>query len=398
MRDNPIALFIVTLFAGCVGQVAADIYSPSIPAIAQHFGSSINQSQLSMAVYMYGLVAMLMVYGIASERFGRKAPLIVGMLVMQVGNLLCFFAGSMTMLILGRIVQGMGAASGAGLWRAIFRDAYSGAELAKFGSYFTLLVMLINPSAPVIGGYLQHYVSWRANFVFVAGFSLLKLLFVVFCYHDTRAERHPLVLANILKPFKRLLTSKVYLGASLAVSLTYGAMFSWFTVGPVLLIHALKITPVAFGWLSFITSASGFATAGYTNARLVERFGMILMLRIGWSLIIAAGVVLLISYALVGLELWTTVSALLLLFLGCCFVWANAFATAITPFGDIAGYAGPLYSLLQLSGGAVFATLVAHLPDHNSIPLALVFIVAASSAMLLHQLLVVRSEAPAQSN
>ena len=116
------------------------------------------------------------------------------------------------------------------------------------------------------------------------------------------------------------------------------------------------------------------------------------MMRFGWSVMIVSGLLLLASFYVVGIELWSIAVPIFLFYFGSTFIWPNAFAQAFTPFGDIAGYAGTVYGTMQIAGGAVIGGIVSHLPDANQLPLATVFIVASIAAWFIYEIVVHRSQ------
>jgi len=276
-------IFIIILLAGCLPQVASDIYAPSLPAIADSLDASVNLAQLSMVTFMFGIAIVQFIYGILSEVFGRRMPLMSGLIVMLIGTMVCLFSPNMKILILGRFIQGCGAGACTALWRSIFRDFFSGEKLAKYGGYLGIFITFIVPTAPVIGGYLQQYFGWRASFVFIAFYALIALFAVIFMLEETSQHHHKerLQLSFITKTFKQFLTNRIFMGYTLCTFLCYGAFFSWFIVGPVLLIDHMGLSPATFGWINFISGGLSMALAGFINGRMVERVGSTFMLRMG---------------------------------------------------------------------------------------------------------------------
>src|SRR5262245_49447650 len=118
-------LLIIILLIACMGQVASDIYTPSFVAIADSLHIRLIEVQLSMSIYMLGLALSQLVYGPLSEAFGRRLPLLAGLMILCLGGLICLFSFSIDQLILGRLIQGLGAGACIVLWRSIFKDVYS---------------------------------------------------------------------------------------------------------------------------------------------------------------------------------------------------------------------------------------------------------------------------------
>lgn len=387
-------LFLLLIFIGCSAQIASDIYAPSLPAIAQSLHVSIAEVQFSMAIYMLGLALSQLIYGPLSEGLGRKIPLLIGLSILFLGDLISLFAPTIQLLIIGRLVQGCGAGACSALWRSIFRDRFQGDELAKYGSYFSIFVTFIVPAAPVLGGYLQEYMHWRANFAFLALYALATLLMVLIGFKET-SQYHQLERLKpqyIIHAYKHIFSNRIFMGYTACTFLCYGAFFSWFAVGPVLLIHNVGISPIAFGWLTLFGGGLATALGGFVNGKWVMRFGRHRMLRIGFTIMFIAGVSLIFFPYLWGMQILTIILPMVLFYFGVSFIWPNAFAGAFGPFGSMAGYAGALYGFMQISGASVMGMLVSYLPHQNPMPLALVFMCTALFASLIFETIVRKRE------
>lgn len=383
-------LFCIILLVGCSAQVASDIYSPSLPAIAADLHTSLADVQLSMAIYMMGLAISQLIYGPLSEGLGRKIPLIAGLTIFLVGNLVSLLAPTITILMSGRLIQGCGAGACSTCWRAIFRDTFEGAELAKYGSYFSIIVTLIVPATPALGGYLQACFHWRANSALLMIYSLTTTLMVLIGFKETNQYRHreKLKLIFIFKTFSHILTSRVFIGYTLCTFMCYGAFFSWFSVGPVLLIHLAGMTPMEFGWVTLFGGGLATILGGWVNGKLVTKLGIYTMLRAGFVIMLIAGILMLFFKEIFDVNITAIVTPMIIFYFGVSFIWPNAFAGAFGPFGKMAGYAGALYGFMQISGAAAIGTIVSYLPHHNQLPLALVFIGGAGLAWLIFEAII----------
>ncbi|MBA2710511.1 MAG: multidrug effflux MFS transporter [Tatlockia sp.] len=387
-------LFVNILLIACLSSIATEIYAPSLAAIAGFMHAPIEKAQFSLTIFMVGLAFSQLIYGPVSEGFGRRKPLIAGLLIFLVGSLLCAFSTSITYLLAGRLIQGLGAGACSSLWRTIFRDVYQGDDLAKYGAWLSVVIIFFVPAVPVLGGYFQHYLGWQASFGFLILYCLLTLSLILFVFKETSIHHHSerLKLSFIKQTFKELLTSRIFMGYSLLVFFCYGAFFSWFAVGPVLLIKHIGLSPVEFGWVTFIISAGGMALASTINGKFIKRFGSKFLLRAGWIIMFISGCLLLLGQLFFGLNLFAILVPVFLFYFGVTFIWPNAFAGAFTPFGHIAGYAGTLYSFMQLGGGALIGSISAHLPANSQFPMAIIFITSPILAWVSYEILVNRKE------
>lgn len=387
------ALFIIVLLIACLSQFASDIYAPSLSIISRQLHSSISQAQWSMAIYMLGVALSLLFYGPISEALGRKWTLVTGLCIMFLGSMMSFFAPSIGVLILSRLVQGLGAGSCPGLVRAIFRDVFSGDELAKYGSYLMISIVFVVPAAPTVGAYLQYFFGWRSIFIFMSLYALITIAVLIGFFKETSQHHHlnRLKPGFIIKSYGQILKSKLFIGMTVCGFLTYGAFFAWFTASPVLLIHNLKMTPVTYGWINFIGGGLAYGLSGLLNGRFVTKYGAANMMRFGWAIMLIAGLLMLLGQLFIGMNAWAIFVPAMLFFIGSTFIYPNASATAMTPFGKLAGYAGALYSFMQVAGAAFFGALISHLPDINQLPLAVAFIVAAILCLLIYEGMVHRN-------
>src|SRR3981189_602346 len=152
------------------------IYTPVMPSVGADLGACSDSVKLTLTTYMLGFAVGQLFYGPLSDRYGRRPVLLVGVSFFIVTTLACSLAPSIGSLIGLRVLQGLGAASGAVLSRALTRDAYSAHEMPVVMSWISL-GMNISPSiGPTLGGFLGEWLSWRATFWFVGGFGLVLLL------------------------------------------------------------------------------------------------------------------------------------------------------------------------------------------------------------------------------
>lgn len=389
MKNKWCILSIIAL-AGCFPAIGSDIYAPSLPFIANDLNTHIDLVQWSMAIYMLGLAITQLIYGPLSEGIGRRYTLIASLCVVFTGCLISVFAPSISMLICGRFIQGCGAGGSAALWRAIFRDSFEGAELAKYVSYLSIFIIFIVPAAPTLGGYLQTLFGWRSNFVFLSSYSVIAII-VIFVFLKETNKHMDITRLNpkfIIDTYKTILFSRLFMGYCLSVFFSYGAFFSWFVISPVLLIKTVGMTPISYGWISFLGVGLAMLLSSLINGKIVGRFGSHLMLRLGWSIMIIAGILMLTLKFLFGINAMIIVLPTFLLIFGVTFIWPNAFTSAFAPFGKIAGYAAAIYGAIQLGGAAVMGSIISFLPDSNQLPLAIIFILSPLLAWLVFEIVI----------
>lgn len=387
-QHNKLILLIIVLSATLM-QISTDIYTPSLPSIAHGLNTTLGQAQLTISWFMIGIAITTLLYGPISEVIGRRWTITIGNCIAIGGTLLCLNALNIEMLQVGRLIQGIGLGAAAALWRSIFRDTYSGPTMAKVGSYLTNIIIASVIAAPFLGGYLEQYLGWRYTFIFLLCWIIIVTLIITFLFKESGQHhgKHRLNFKFIWKAYGELLSSRQFMGLSLCVSLSYGGLFSWITASPVILIHGHNILPVIFGYLMILTGIA-MAVGGLINGKLVHKFNTEALLTFGWSLMLIAGILLVMSKYIWGITIYDIMIPGMIFIFGNSFIFPNAVAAAFTPFGHIAGYAGSLYSGIQILGGVVFSAYLSHLNTSSQLPMAGMFIASAIFSWIGFKLIV----------
>lgn len=379
-----VTLLTILLLVSCLGQVTSDLYLPSLPSIAKGFNIHISWAQWTIAVYMLGFSISQLIYGPWSDSVGRRTPLIFGLSLNVVGGLICIYSVDIKMLLIGRLVQGLGTGAGTTLVRSTLRDIFNKETLARYNSYLAISTVVILTIAPVIGGYIEHYSTWRYNFVFLSGLGLLILTLYFFLIKETNEQRNTdhFKLSGILFNMKTLLTHPVFLRFALCPFLTYAGILAWITAAPVLLQDKLGLSPLMFAWV-YILPGIGFAIGGFLNAKWVERLGIDKMIYAGILVQLIAGILMLLLYKANYFNLWVVIIPVIIYMLGASLVFPNSSAGAFVPFAHIAGTAGAVFGCMQIAGGVVSSSLFTIIDDENQQPMALAFIISAITTLII---------------
>lgn len=336
-----------------------DITLPAFSATAADLGAPYERVQLTVTVYIFALGIGQLFWGSASDRFGRKRALAAGLSIYLAGSLLSIMAPSIDWLLAGRLLQGVGGAAAAVCSRAIIRDLFSGAELARNLALATAVFALGPIVAPLIGAVIAELTSWR--FVFVA-MALLGLLLLVLLIRmpETIPERSPDALDPrvMLRRARRLMLHRQS-GYFLALT---GIILSTMIL---ILSGAPRIYEAGFGvtglWFAFLFALHGLGiiVGQIANRRLITLIGTERsMILASVVLVVASG--LMYAGALTGVLTAINLSALLVLFAtSYLIVYSNAAALVLDPHGDIAGFAASFYGFVgQIVSAIIVSGLV----------------------------------------
>ncbi len=383
------------------GPLAIDFYLPGFPAMAQAFATDEKHIQLTLAVYFLGLSIGQLVYGPIADRFGRRVPLLVGVVLFTAASLACAFAPTLEWLIGARFVQALGGCAGMVLSRAIVSDKCDAVGSAKVFSQLMLVMGLAPILAPMLGGLLVNLYGWQAIFITLTGFSAMAALAVALGLPESlpaNVPRQPL--SGALRQYGRLLKDREFLGHALTGGIAMAGMFAYIAGSPFVFIKLYDVPAEHYGWL-FGSNAAGFILVAQVNARLLAKRGPAFLLsRIVW-VYLAAGLTLLAVSALHTQQLWPLLIPLFVCIasLGC--IIPNASACAMSGQGARAGSASAMLGCLQFSVAAVAAWLVGALHDGSAMPMAMVIslcgIVSVAIAVATRRLYTARIAAEASN-
>jgi len=371
------------------GPISLDLYLPALPQLAAELAASPSAAQLSITTCLLGLAAGQLVAGPLSDRFGRRRPLMVGLALYLVTSAACALAPSIAVLLVLRLLQGLAGAAGIVIARAVARDLYSGQELVIFFSRLILISGLAPVIAPVLGGQLNHVMSWRAIFGVLAGIGLLLLLAGWFGLRETlpAARRTGGGLGATLRGFRALLRDGFFVGAALSSGLAGASMFAYIAGSTFVLQQLYGLSAQEFSY-AFGINALGILAFGQLGGGLARRQGPARAFGLGLGVNLL-GSAALAATVLLGLGLPYVLGALFVMVSAIGLILPTASALALADYPHQAGTASSLLGLGQYVCGALAAPLVGIAGEDTAVPLGLVCLGASAAAAAVY-LLVVR--------
>jgi len=345
---------------------------PALPLLVVIFDDSAARVQLVLSLYLGGIAAGQLVYGPASDRFGRRPVLIAGLAMFLVGTALCALAWSLPVLIAGRLLQALGACAGIVLGRAIIRDVYD-REAAARGLALVMMVMTLAPAAsPTIGAYLTEWIDWRAIFVLLGGLGGAVFATVVLRLGETHHHRIRLDLAGMIGAYGALLRSPAFIAFALCSACTSASWFTFIAAAPHLLSHALHQPPSTYGLMILFPMAT-YMLGNAVTVRVAQRVGSLRLLLAGRIIAFTGAVILAMWGGLGTLSVWVVFLPVALAEIGDGMTQPAVMAAALSIEPRLAGTASGLMGFLQMTAAAVGSFVVALLPNDNAFGLIAVF-------------------------
>ena len=354
------AAYIALLVAlGSFGPLTMSIYTPVMPSVGHDLVATPDNVKLTLTTYMIGFAVGQLFYGPLSDRYGRRPVLLGGLFFFTLTTFACSFAPSIGGLIGLRILQGLGAASGSVLGRALTRDAYTFQEMPLVMSWISLGQNIAPSLAPTIGGFLGEWASWRATFWFVGGFGAILFLVVLAGLGETnkfRSER--LDLGSLMRGSGEMLRDRRFFGHILPLGFAFAMNFGMLAGVPFILQESLGFSPREFG-LIVLLSVGGFTAGTFVNNRLMGRVAPSTIIQhSGWFHV--AALIGMAALSLSGVVTWwAIVGPHMVLSFGTGMIVANANAGAVGMYPKLAGTASSLAGLAQMGMGAMGTVTVA---------------------------------------
>jgi DHA1 family bicyclomycin/chloramphenicol resistance-like MFS transporter len=362
----------LTLILGALsafGPLSVDFYLPGLPKLTADFHASASAGQLTLTACVLGIAFGQLAIGPLSDRFGRRPPLLAGLVLYCAASLACAAAPSIWVFVVLRVVQGLGGAAGIVVARSVVRDLVSGAAAARLFSILMLVLGVVPVVAPVAGGQLLDVTSWRGLFVILAVVDAAILAGTLMWLHETLPPERRRTVAAAASDILELLRDRFFVVYAFVGGLAFASMFGYIAGSSFVLQDVYGISPQLYGGV-FGLNAFGLVAFSQLNRALVDRVQpwQLLLAGVGAQAAAGAALVGIVLAGGVGLAgvlpcLFVTVAALGL-------VMPNATALALTDYPHAAGSASALLGTMQFLFGAVTAPLVGIAGKQSAVPMA----------------------------
>jgi DHA1 family bicyclomycin/chloramphenicol resistance-like MFS transporter len=333
-----------------------DFFAPSMPNATRDLATSTNAIQTTIYIFLIGYALAPFLWGVLADSFGRRRVMLTGIIVYSLASIGCFLSPGIFELSVLRLFQGVGAASGVVIARAVLRDIHGPAGATKAISGMFLIMVWIPILAPVLGGYLAVHSSWRFSFLIMALIAGLALVGSYLWQMETVPEKMP-VGEERNENWHAVLINPVFIRHTLANMFCLGTMLLFISNYSYLAEQHYQLSAAANGYVLAIFNA-GLSAGVYMVRLFAPRFGVESTIYLGLWVAVAGWVALwgmcLIAVPAPEIVLLPIVIACL----GTGMVISLSVGQALVPFAYVAGTASALFIFTQSAGASFISFFV----------------------------------------
>ncbi|MBE6086162.1 MAG: multidrug effflux MFS transporter [Selenomonas ruminantium] len=379
----------LTVFLGlmtAMAPLATDMYLPALPTVQLDMGISASLAQMTLTMTMLGMALGQIFAGPVSDRYGRKWPLAAGMVIFTLSTVGCVWAQDIMLFLFFRFVSGFAGASGIVIAKAIARDVCEGPELTKFFAMLMMVNGLAPIIAPVIGGQILLFTSWRGVFVLLVAVGLFQLIATLIYKETLPTDKRLKGLQESFAKFPLLLKNRYFLGHCLVQCFVFGAFFSYLAGSSFVFQNIFQVSPQMFS-LIFGGIGAGLLLAGALPARLAGRVEDVKMLQISLIVPLVGAVLLLLAFS-AGAGMTIILPVLFLTITPLSVMGAASFSLALSRQGKNAGSASALIGFFSMILGGCMMPLVGIAGENTAIPMCVIMICGYGLGYVVFQLMI----------
>ena len=362
--------------------LAIDIMLPALGLISDDFAlPNVNDRQWTITSYIYGVAIGSILYGSLADRYGRRPVLLVTISIYTGFGILCALAWDYDLLLIGRFIQGLAAASMGVLANSIIRDRYDGDAMARAMSTIMMVFMIVPITAPLLGQMVLHVAPWKAIFLVLSTAGLAIFLWVMMRLPETLhpEDKTPIRIKSVASAWYKVIFNRNSFGHVIASGLMMAPLFAYIASAQQIFFDIFGAGDI-FVYI-FALNAGAMSIASFTNSRIVMRFGA---RRVSQSALIFFIMVSIIHFAFAEagwLSLWSFTAVLVPSMAMVGFTGANFSSIAMQPFGKTAGVASSFQNFARSGLSSMIGAAIGLQFDGTILPLATGFLVCGIASL-----------------
>ena len=371
-----VMVIVVLTTLSAIGPLATDMYIPAFPQVEQDLATTAARMQLSLTAFFVGTASGQVVAGPLSDRIGRRGPLLFGIVLCLLGSVGCALAPSVDVLLVLRVVQGVGGGFGMVLGRAVLIDMTDGPELLRIMNIMQGVGGIAPIVAPLLGGIILLVGQWREIFLVIAVMSLISLIGTIFLIRESLppSRRHAGGFRTFLRNCRTLLGRRLFVAYLLVNAFSAFALMAYVSASTFVVQNMLGFSEIGYS-ISFAINSAGMMTLSFLSARLTRTIHPRRLMRVALMVVTAAAFALLIGSLFFETPAWIVLPAFFFMVAPQGMIFGNGAAMASQQAREFAGTGSAMLGLGFSFAASIAAPLVGLAGAHSSLPMAIVMVV-----------------------
>lgn len=346
-----------------IGPISMALFTPAMPEIVRAFGTTDAAVKMTLSLYFAGFAFAQLVCGPLSDGYGRKPITIAFMGIYLAATVAAILAPTIELLIAARFAQGVGAAAGVAISRAIVRDLFTNERSARIMNLIGMILGIGPAFSPTLGGITMELFGWHAIFAFMLAFGVTIILVVKFAMTETVVRDPSRVKPRaLMRSYRSLSTSGYFMWSSLVMGGSVGALYTLATILPFVLMDRVGLTPTQFG-LGMLMQSGAFFIGAVVMRRLMGTRSAYQLVRPGLCFIAAGSLLLATGLHLFEPSFLLVMAPVGVYAFGIAFVMPAMSTASLAPFPHMAGAAASMSGFIQMGGGLVGGMIAALVGD-----------------------------------
>lgn len=364
-----------------LGPFTIDLYLPAFPAIETDLDVPAAAVQLTLAGTTVGFGLGQLLVGPFSDKVGRRLPLIMATSLHVCASIGAALSTDITILLIFRVLQGMGAAGGSVVAMATIRDLFAGYRLVRMLARMALVTGVAPILAPVIGSQLLLLMDWPGIFWFLVGYGTAVMLAAAFFIVETLPpQRRRAAGTTVVQRYKAVLGDRIFIGLLMMGGLNFAGLFIYLSASPFLFQNIYDLSAQGYGLLFGVNSV-GVVFGVQASARVVRHVGPQWVLAWSTAAMVAMGLLIGLFDAM-GWGFWGTAVPLWFYLMSVGFTFPCIQTLALAPHGSQAGTAASLLGAATF-GFAGAMTPVVGLLGGTAAPMGLLMAACMALAVIV---------------
>lgn len=363
-------------------QISETIYTPSLPELAENLNATGNEMQQTLSIYFFGFALGVLLWGILSDKIGRRPSMLYGIVMYISGSVGCLLSYNVELLLVSRVIQAAGAAAGSIVTQTVMRDCYDDSRRPQMFAKISAVLAFSPAIGPLMGSIIAQYCGVSYVFVSLVLIGLLALVFTYTCLSETAPQQKTKY--NLRSIAKQMLTDKhIWIYASL-IGIINGIIFCYYGEAPFIFINILGFSVTEYGSIGILVAVASFIGAVF-GKQLVIKMHYTKVMKIGYSIMLIGLAIFLSSALFISIPIINAMGYLLGIFLvmvGIGVALPSCLSNALIDYKHCLGISGAYLGLMYYAMVCLITGGMSLL--HTDSPLVMPIYMIALTILLLY--------------